>query len=215
MKKKDQPIQFSDIYIAKPCHENWEQMSGTERGRFCASCEKEVFDFRDGDVERLQQVWRSNRGQMCGRFQVNDLAKLPQKSPIGFHLPIFVRKNISRIAFGFWVFTGMQNAFAKPEVQFITGDLGFIESQCDTSLGMEAQGFAHTIWYPEEEKRQHLHPQLETEKEPKPEKEEETETDKEIPQKAPIIPILNRMPALHKKRQKESEKEKHKKLPWR
>ena len=79
---------------------------------------------------------------------------------------------------------------------------------------MEDMGIIGTPPHLEEERRQHLHPQIETEREPEPET-EETEEDKEVPQKAPIIPILNRMPALHKKQQKESEKDKHKKLPWR
>jgi hypothetical protein len=32
------------LHIAKPCHENWDAMTATERGRHCAACKKTVVD---------------------------------------------------------------------------------------------------------------------------------------------------------------------------
>lgn len=34
-----------NLHIKQACHENWETMTVTERGKLCASCQKEVIDF--------------------------------------------------------------------------------------------------------------------------------------------------------------------------
>ena len=33
------------LNIAEPCHENWQNMTTQEQGRFCGSCRKSVVDF--------------------------------------------------------------------------------------------------------------------------------------------------------------------------
>jgi hypothetical protein len=38
---------MTDLRIDQPCHEHWDRMSPSARGRFCASCRKEVVDLSD------------------------------------------------------------------------------------------------------------------------------------------------------------------------
>ena len=33
------------VHIPEPCHENWEQMTPVQQGRYCGSCCKQVVDF--------------------------------------------------------------------------------------------------------------------------------------------------------------------------
>lgn len=58
------PIQIS---IPTPCHENWEQMTAVDKGRFCGSCEKKVFDFTNSSDGEIASVLK-NTVNACGRF---------------------------------------------------------------------------------------------------------------------------------------------------
>lgn len=61
------------IGIPEPCHENWNQMTPVEQGRYCASCQKTVIDFTySSDREILEHLSRSGE-QVCGRFENGQL----------------------------------------------------------------------------------------------------------------------------------------------
>ncbi len=63
------PIQIS---IPKPCHENWESMTPTEKGRFCAACQKNVHDFTKSSDREIASVLK-NQKNACGRFRIDQL----------------------------------------------------------------------------------------------------------------------------------------------
>lgn len=51
--------------IEKPCSENWNNMTPTEKGRFCDQCQLEVLDLTRGQDVDLSQ------GRVCGRVSVH------------------------------------------------------------------------------------------------------------------------------------------------
>jgi hypothetical protein len=65
-------IRKATITIPEPCHEDWNKMTVAEKGRFCASCQKHVYDFtKFSDREILKQF--NNEPNLCGRFSDKQL----------------------------------------------------------------------------------------------------------------------------------------------
>lgn len=60
------------ITIPEPCHENWENMTATAKGRLCDSCKKEVIDFSNTSRAMLSQKLDSG-AKLCGRFRPDQL----------------------------------------------------------------------------------------------------------------------------------------------
>ncbi|MGJ8666350.1 MAG: carboxypeptidase-like regulatory domain-containing protein [Patiriisocius sp.] len=70
------------VQIPEPCHEDWAKMTPTQKGRHCASCEKEVTDFTQKSDEQIVKMLTANPNS-CGRFKKTQLKreiKLERKS---------------------------------------------------------------------------------------------------------------------------------------
>ncbi|MET4107059.1 hypothetical protein [Hymenobacter sp. UYP22] len=64
------------LTIPQPCHEDWQLMTPTERGRFCQACRKEVLDFTDmAPADILHIVRQAPGGSVCGRIPAQVLAE--------------------------------------------------------------------------------------------------------------------------------------------
>ena len=60
------------LNIPELCHEDWQQMSPTQKGKFCASCQKEVIDFTKLSATEIARKTK-NATQLCGRFTSTQL----------------------------------------------------------------------------------------------------------------------------------------------
>lgn len=68
--------------IPKPCHEDWNNMTPDETGRFCSVCTKGVVDFSDKSPEEIQHYLLQNQEQkVCGRFRNDQINKFDIKVP--------------------------------------------------------------------------------------------------------------------------------------
>lgn len=61
------------IRIEKPCHEDWDQMTPTDRGKFCGSCQKNVTDFSTMTDNEILQFLNEHTGSLCGQLRGSQL----------------------------------------------------------------------------------------------------------------------------------------------
>lgn len=71
------------LSIPEPCHEDWDKMHPSGKGRFCDSCQKQVVDFSSmSDMEIAQFFKKPSTGSLCGRFMSDQLERtieMPKK----------------------------------------------------------------------------------------------------------------------------------------
>lgn len=71
------------LAIDDPCHESWDNMTQAEKGRFCASCQKQVIDFTSMTDREIAAFFKKpSTGSVCGRFmndQLNRDLDFPRK----------------------------------------------------------------------------------------------------------------------------------------
>jgi hypothetical protein len=61
------------LRIDDPCSQKWSEMTPTEKGRFCDSCQKKVFDVTTLTDNELLQMAKENPHGFCGQFRKDQL----------------------------------------------------------------------------------------------------------------------------------------------
>lgn len=56
------------IRVATPCRADWNEMTGDERVRHCARCDKDVFNLSDMSREQAERLIIERRGDLCARY---------------------------------------------------------------------------------------------------------------------------------------------------
>lgn len=88
------------ISIPEPCHENWNDMTINEKGRFCSSCSKVVVDFTNRSKASILQEYLNSDPEgekICGVFKNSQLDEINRD----FELYTFRSKQSFQSAFVF------------------------------------------------------------------------------------------------------------------
>ena len=95
-------MQKLKLKIEKPCHENWDEMTPNEQGRFCSHCTKNVIDFSKKSNEEVLSFFlnRQKSEHLCIRInQEQEEGIVINRSRI--HFPNFVRQFAVATLIGF------------------------------------------------------------------------------------------------------------------
>ncbi|HEY4223587.1 MAG TPA: hypothetical protein VGO62_19655, partial [Myxococcota bacterium] len=90
---------LDDISVASPCHAEWSDMVGSETVRFCASCQKNVFNLSGMKRDEAIELLRATEGRMCVRFYRRaDGTVLTEDCPVGIQLVLRRAKRMTLAA---------------------------------------------------------------------------------------------------------------------
>jgi len=84
---------FDKLTIDTPCTEDWNEMLGTDKVRFCSHCELSVHDFAQLTAKQAQRIIRKSNGRLCVRY----VQRPASKNARVLHL---IGRRASRIAAG-------------------------------------------------------------------------------------------------------------------
>lgn len=75
------------ISLAKPCHEDWDNMTPNEQGRHCGMCDKTVVDFTLYTDKQLIEFFKNANNNVCGhipKYQIDRVISVPETRRFSF-----------------------------------------------------------------------------------------------------------------------------------
>lgn len=97
------------LHINEPCSQNWDKMTATEKGKFCSSCQKTVFDFTSATDNEIIKYIESMKGEeFCGNFEEGQLNKWIHSSQLKNS-----NKKLYELMLSLILLAGGQNLYAQ------------------------------------------------------------------------------------------------------
>lgn len=118
------------LNIKKPCAENWDEMSSSEKGKFCSHCQKSVIDVSQYDDQQLATFLAAQKESICLRALTTQTDR-PLQQTITTPSPIY--RAAAAIGFSILLIAGA-DSFAKapfrPATSYINEEHneGFMQS---------------------------------------------------------------------------------------
>ncbi|MBX2901366.1 MAG: carboxypeptidase-like regulatory domain-containing protein [Cyclobacteriaceae bacterium] len=75
------------LSIPTPCNENWNNFTPSQKGKFCAACQKEVIDFTGWTETEIKKFFLHQTQPVCGRMAQHQLKRYAAQPIVRFSLP--------------------------------------------------------------------------------------------------------------------------------
>jgi hypothetical protein len=97
MSKFTNPLE--NIKIASPCSQDWNEMIGSERKRFCGECKLNVYNLSGMSRAEAENLLLNSEGRLCVRFYRRaDGSVLTKDCPVGWQA---IKQRVSKTATAF------------------------------------------------------------------------------------------------------------------
>ena len=108
-------IMLQKITIPKPCNENWDKFTPTEKGKHCQVCAKTVIDFTNWQPTAIVNYIATNKEEeTCGRFRLEQLEiTIPTATEFAKQISYFRISTLKKVAAIFlFAFIIQSNSYA-------------------------------------------------------------------------------------------------------
>jgi hypothetical protein len=68
---------IDSISVPDPCTENWDEMTGNERVRFCSHCAKDVNNISEMTRKQAERLVKKSGGRLCIRYRIDPKTQSP------------------------------------------------------------------------------------------------------------------------------------------
>jgi hypothetical protein len=122
------------VAIASPCSADWDSMTGDDRARFCAQCQKHVYNIAGMTAEEAEAFLRGSGGEACLRiFRRADGTVLTSDCAVGVRRRRR-RRAVASLAFGSLAAAGALLAYEKTRPPAaVMGDVALLPTPARTA----------------------------------------------------------------------------------
>ncbi|MDQ2747857.1 MAG: hypothetical protein M3T96_11430 [Acidobacteriota bacterium] len=119
---------LENLKIASPCSQDWEQMIGTERRRYCGECKLNVYNLSGMTRKEAENLIHDSNGNLCVRFfKRADGTVLTEDCPVGWRA-FKKRVSVGATAFASVIFSlisglGAAAMFNQLKIGEVMGDI--------------------------------------------------------------------------------------------
>lgn len=148
MAKFDNPL--NNLKVASPCSQDWNQMLGNERKRYCGECKLNVYNLSGMTRAEAENLVMNAEGRLCVRFYRRaDGSVLTQDCPVGWaKIKARTKAYVTAVAsliFTFFGALGLVAAFKKNTSPAVVGRMVPVSTATPRSTPKEFQDDAPVV----------------------------------------------------------------------
>ncbi len=147
MSKFTSPL--NNVKVASPCSQDWNEMLGNERKRFCGDCKLNVYNLSGMTRDEAENLIMNAEGRLCVRFYKRaDGSVITQDCPVGWakvkqRTQVFVTAAASLI-FSFLGAIGLQTAVSQSKFLSSKLPIPFVTPTPEKTMGIMMPTPKHT-----------------------------------------------------------------------